>query len=302
AGDYPKQPFTLETSNNTFTADIVINAAGIESDTIHNHVADSSVLDVEAEAILPQRGQYYMLDIAYKGFVNNTLFPLPGPQGKGILIAPTVDGNTIVGPNAEDLSPENKNSFNDRNDTQTTRAGLDDVSEKAKQTVPDLPMYGSITTFAGIRAKHQSKDFVINEPVSGFINALGIDSPGLSAAPAIGETLAQMAAAKLNSSLDPNHNPRRKATKRFSLLTFEEQAALIKENPKYGHVVCRCEMVTEAEIIDAIRRPVGARNLAAIKRRARAQGGRCQGGFCSLKLAEILANELNISEESIWTC
>lgn len=288
------RPFIVETPKGSFSADTVINAAGVDSDTIHNQVAGYT------ETILPQRGQYYLLDNAYQGFVNHTLFPLPGPKGKGVLIAPTVDGNTLIGPNNEDLSKEL--DFNDRHDTQTTRMGLAEILEKGTQSVVNLPIYGSITTFAGIRAKHEAHDFVINEPVPGFINALGIDSPGLSAAPAIGKELAKMVADKLHAVPNPDYNPKRVGIKRFNLLPFEEQAALIQENPRYGHVVCRCETITEAEIIDAIHRPVGARSLAGLKRRTRAQMGRCQGGFCSLKLAEILAKELNISEESIWTC
>jgi len=294
------QHFTIETAKGTFTANAVVNAAGVDADTINNYVVKDT--DNNKETTLPQRGQYYLLDNAYQGFVNHTLFPLPGPQGKGVLIAPTVEGNIIVGPNAEDLSQENENNFNDRHDTQTTRRGLDEIVQKAIQSVINLPFHGRITTFSGIRAKHKSKDFVINEPVPGFINALGIDSPGLSAAPAIGKELARMVTARLNAKPDPNYNPRREGFKHFGMLTFEEQAALIQENPQYSHVICRCETVTEAEIVDAIRRPVGARNLDAIKRRTRARAGRCQGGFCSLKLAEILAKELGISEESIWTC
>lgn len=302
-----ERPFIVETANTirtvnttrtvntssltTFTADTIINAAGVMSDTIHNFAAETA--DLYTESILTQRGQYYLLDNAYKGFVSHTLFPLPSPKGKGVLIAPTVDGNIIVGPNAEDFVP--------KNDNQTTKAGLDEILKSAEAIVKDLPLSGRITSFAGIRAKHSSKDFVINEPCPGFINALGIDSPGLSAAPAIGKKLAGMVAKLKNPEEDPNFNPRRIGLKHFSSMSFDEKAALIKKDPKYGHIVCRCETVTEAEIIAAIRRPVGARNLAAIKRRTRAQMGRCQGGFCSLKLTEILAAELNISEESIWT-
>ena len=284
--------FTVETQKEVFSANVVINAAGVEAGNIHNFVAADR--GIKEEFILPQRGEYYLLDNVHKGFVNNTLFPLPSAKGKGVLIAPTVDGNILVGPNAEDLK--------DGHDTRTTKAGLDTIVEKAKGSVANIPIQGRITTFAGVRAKHESKDFVINEPVPGFINALGIDSPGLSAAPAIGEMIAGMVVNKLEPALNQNFNPRREAIKRFSLLSFSEQEALIEKNPKFGHVVCRCETVTEAEIVEAIHRPVGARNLHALKRRTRAQGGRCQGGFCSLRLTEILARELNISEESIWTC
>jgi len=279
--------FTIETENGIFTSDTVINAAGVSADSINNFVA-------KKHEILPQRGEYYLLDKAHSGFVNCTLFPLPGPKGKGILIAPTTHGNIIVGPNAEDIS--------DKADTATTRAGLDEVMQGVGLTVKDLPIWGRITTFSGLRAKHVSKDFVIDQPVPGFINALAIDSPGLSAAPAIGEMLTGMVTEILKPEPKPEYKSKRPAIKRFSHMSFEEQAALIKENPRYGQMVCRCEMVTEAEVIESIRRPVGARNLAAIKRRTRAQMGRCQGGFCSPKLAEILAKELGISEESIWTC
>ena len=279
--------FVIETSNGTFEAGTIVNAAGINADIIYNYLSENK------ETILPQRGEYYLLDNAHRGYVNCTLFPLPSAKGKGILIAPTVDGNTLIGPNAEDID--------DRHDTQTTQTGLNEVLEKGKQSVADLPVYGRITTFAGLRAKHKLKDFIINESVTGFYNALGIDSPGLSAAPAIGKMLSQMVADRLSAKPDPSYNPNRKSIKRFSELSFEEKEALICKNPKYGHMVCRCETVTEAEIIEAINRPLGAKSLAALKRRTRAQMGRCQGGFCSIKLAEILARELGVSEESIWT-
>jgi len=295
-GFIPGRHFTVETANEIFSADVVINTAGVNSDTIHNYLAQDAE---DKEETLPQRGQYYMLDNAHRDFVNCTLFPLPGPLGKGVLIAPTTDGNIIVGPNAEELSEEG--DFTDRFDTQTTRAGLDDVLEKAKLSVANLPIYGNITTFAGIRAKHISKDFILKETLPGFIHALGIDSPGLSAAPAIAEKLMQMAVSRLNPEENPNFNPIRENMKRFHLISYEEQEALIRKDSKYGHIVCRCEMVTEAEVVHAIRRPVGARNFDAVKRRTRCRGGRCQGGFCSLKIAEILSRELGVSEEFIWT-
>jgi len=273
--------FKVESAKGTFTADTIINAAGVNSADFDKN-----------EAIIAQRGQYYLLDNAYKGFVNCTLFPLPSRLGKGVLIAPTVDGNILVGPNAEEIP--------DPHDTQTTRDGLDEILQKAQQTVANLPIQGRITSFSGIRAKHKSQDFVINEPIPGFINAMGIDSPGLSAAPAIGEMLADMVTKKLKPQKANFLNTRTGIT-RFATASFSEQEALIRGDSNYGHVVCRCETVTEAEILAAIHRPLGARNLPALKRRVRAQMGRCQGGFCSLKLAEILSRELHISEESVWT-
>ena len=279
--------FTVTSKAGVFTAETVINAAGVCSDIINNHISEKK------EKLQPQRGEYFLLDNAYGGYIKNTLFPLPGPLGKGVLVAPTADGNIIVGPNAEDI--------NDGFDTQTTAAGLAEVSGKANMCVKGLPLNGSITNFAGIRAKHGSKDFIINEPVPGFFNALGIDSPGLSAAPAIGEILCGMVTEKLKPKENTNYNPIRGEAMRFSELPFEKQAALIKENPQYGNVVCRCETVTEAEVVSAIRRPLGARTLSALKRRTRCQMGRCQGGFCSLKLGEILSRELGKAEETVWT-
>jgi len=286
-------PFTVETSKGTFSADTIVNTAGVEADNIHNFIADKK------EELLPQRGQYYLLDNAHKGFVSNTLFPLPGPKGKGILIAPTVDGNILIGPNAEVLSDEN--DFKERSDTKTTWMGLKEILDKGGQSVKDLPYWSRITTFAGVRSKHKDEDFIIEEPVPGFVSSVGIDSPGLSAAPALGEHLAKMVTDNLKPEADPAFNPKRTGIKRFNSMTFEEQAALIEKNPDYGQIICRCETITEAEIIESIRRPVGARNHAAVKRRTRAQMGRCQGGFCSIKIGEILSRELGISEESIWT-
>ena len=277
--------YAVETTQGTFEAKAIINAAGIHADTIHNFVG-------EPQKILPQRGQYYLLDNAHRGFVAHTLFQLPGKKGKGVLITPTVDENILVGPNADDA---------DKDNCETTREGLAEVLEAAKFSVEGLPVHGRITAFAGIRAKHASHDFVIDEPMPGFFNALGIDSPGLSAAPAIAEMLAGMVTARLQPAEKADFVAKRKGVTRFSQLPFEAQEALVRENPLYGHMVCRCETVSEAEILDAIHRPVGARSLDALKRRTRAQMGRCQGGFCSLKLAEILARELGVSEESLWT-
>jgi len=284
--------FTVSTNKGKFSAKAIVNAAGTESHLINNYVSDKK------EEIIPQRGQYYLLDKEHEDYTKCTLFPLPGPLGKGVLIAPTMGGNPIIGPNADEFSE--KFDFTDSQDVKTTRAGLDEVLEKASLTVKSLPINSRITAFAGVRAKHHSKDFVINEPVPGFINALGIDSPGLSAAPAIGNMIADMIASILEPNLRKGHISTRKGIIKFNQLSFKEQEALVNQNPDYGQIVCRCETITEAEIVSAIRRPVGARNLTAIKRRTRATGGRCQGGFCSVRLVEILSRELGVSEESIW--
>jgi len=278
--------FTIHINgNNPLKAKLVINTAGVESATIHNHISETK------ETISPQRGQYYLLDNTQRGLVNHTIFQLPTNLGKGVLVVPTIDHNILLGPTAE--SPDTPTS------TQTTPDGLQDVLEKTGLILKNVPIRDRITAFAGIRAKHESKDFILEESAPGFISAIGIDSPGLTAAPAIAEKIAALATARLQPATNPNFKPIRIGIKRFRELPANTQADLIKENPAYGRVVCRCETITEAEIIDAIKRPVGAKNLDALKRRTRAQMGRCQGGFCKIRLIEILSRELNIPETAV---
>ena len=285
--DAGKDGFTIWTKPNRppLYAKTVINAAGIESATIHNYV------NPRKETVNPQRGQYYLLDNTQRDLVKHTIFQLPTNLGKGVLVVPTVDYNILLGPTAE--PPEDPTATN------TTAEGLQQVLDKAAQILKTVPIHDRITAFAGVRAKHANMDFIIEESLPGFINAIGIDSPGLTAAPAIAERISAIATARLQPKLNPNFKPERIGIRRFRELTRPQQAALIKQNPAYGRVVCRCETITEAEIIDAIRRPVGARNLDALKRRTRAQMGRCQGGFCLTKLVELLSRELDIPETAV---
>jgi len=282
--------FAVYTSHNSIPTPplhtkVIINAAGIESAKIHNHINPNK------ESITPRRGQYYLLDNTQHDLVKHTIFQLPTHHGKGVLIVPTTDNNILLGPTAD--------SSEDSISTITSPSGLQEVLEKAQQLLKSVPIRDRITAFAGIRARHDSRDFIIEEALPGFINAIGIDSPGLTAAPAIAEKLASIATERLQPSPNPNFNPERIGIKRFRELPKAQQAALIKQNPAYGQVICRCETITEAEIVEAIRRPVGAKNLDAIKRRTRAQMGRCQGGFCLTKLMEILSQELGIPETDI---
>jgi len=282
--------FTVHTqthfqANNLLHTKVIINAAGIESATIHNHVHSKK------EAINPQRGQYYLLDNTQRDLVKHTIFQLPTNLGKGVLVVPTTDDNILIGPTAE--PPENSNA------TETTLQGLQEVLEKTNQILKHVPIHDRITAFAGIRAKHVSKDFIIEESTPGFINAMGIDSPGLTAAPAIAEKIAGLVTIRLQPAINHGHKPTRMGIKRFRQLSLSQQEDIIKQNAAYGRIVCRCETITEAEIIDAINRPIGAKNLHALKRRTRAQMGRCQGGFCLTKLIDILSRELNIPETAI---
>ena len=280
-----KNIFTIKTTKKNYEAKSIINAAGIFSDSVNNFFCKKK------ENILPQRGQYYLLDNTQRDFVSRTIFQLPTELGKGVLITPTVDNNILIGPNAEAVL--------NKEDKQTTPQGLDEILFSALNAVNELPMYDKITAFAGIRAKHQSKDFVIDETEKCFVNALGIDSPGLSAAPAIAEMCAGFILNRLQPETNTAYKKFKTGIKRFRSLAADEQNRLIKQNPAYGHVVCRCETVTEAEVVEAIHRPIKAVSLDAVKRRTRAQMGRCQGGFCTVKLIEILSRELGLKETDV---
>lgn len=272
----------IVTDGGEYTAKAVVNAAGVYADVFHNMVSADKI------HITPRRGDYILLDRAVQGFVNHTIFQLPTELGKGVLVTPTVHGNTIVGPTAVDME--------DKECTATSAEGIDSVIEKSALSVKNLPVRQVITSFAGLRAHEDGGDFIIGEPddAPGFYDCAGIESPGLSAAPAIGVMIADLIQKKYNLSEKEDFVARRKDILDPNALSLEERNELIRREPAYGTIVCRCESVTEGEILDAIRRPVGARSLDGVKRRTRAGMGRCQAGFCSPKVMEILRRELGI--------
>lgn len=273
------------TPKGTLETKVVVNAAGVYADEIHNMVCQDKM------KIIPRRGDYFLLDKTTGGFVSRTIFQLPGKLGKGVLVAPTVHGNTIVGPTAIDIE--------DKDGTATTQAGLDDVRTKCTMAVKDVPLRQTITSFAGLRAHEARHEFFIGEAAPGFVDCAAIESPGLSSSPAIGVMVAGIVSDILKLEDDPNFDGTRKGILDPKILPFEERAALIKENPAYGKVICRCETITEGEIVDAIHRVPGARSLDGVKRRTRAGMGRCQGGFCSPRVMEILARELGVPMSEI---
>ena len=275
----------VKTVRGDLEAKVVVNAAGLFSGKIHNMVSD------EPMTIIPRRGDYFLLDRTTGGFVERTIFQLPGKYGKGVLVAPTVHGNTIVGPTAIDVE--------DPDATATTQAGLDDVRSKSGMAVKNLPLRQTITSFAGLRAHEPRHEFFIGEIAPGFVDCAAIESPGLTSAPAIGVMVADIVTGILNLQPDPGFNGSRKGILNPQELSMEEYNALIRENPAYGTVICRCETVTEGEIIDAIRRTPGAKSIDGVKRRTRAGMGRCQGGFCSPRVLEILSRELGVPMEQI---
>lgn len=275
--------YVLETNKGDIETKLVINAAGLFSDEINNMVSERKI------NILPRKGEYCLFDKVVGDMVSRTIFQLPTKLGKGVLVTPTVDGNLLVGPNAVDLE--------DKNDLTTTREGIDDIIARAALSVKQIPMRQVITSFSGLRSHCAENDFVIGEPADAknFINAAGIESPGLSSAPAIAEMIRDMVVEKLNPDKNADFNPIRKGIPKFREMNNEERKQLIAKDARYGKMVCRCETVTEGEIINAIKRPLGATTLDGVKKRTRAGMGRCQSGFCSTKIVEILSKELGIA-------
>lgn len=272
----------VQTSRGAIRTKAVVNAAGVYADVFHNMVSAKKL------HITPRRGDYCLLDKTTGGFVTHTIFQLPDAYGKGVLVTPTVHGNTLVGPTAIDID--------DREGVNTTAEGLNALMEKAGRTVKHLPMREVITSFAGLRAHEEHHEFVIGEceDAPGFFDCAGIESPGLSSAPAIGLDIADELAEKLKLLKNEHFCGRRQGMLNPDTLSLEARNELIRREPSYGQIICRCEGITEGQIRDAIRRPLGARSLDGVKRRVRAGMGRCQAGFCSPKTMEILAEELNI--------
>lgn len=275
-----QEGYLVHTGKGIFRAEAVVNAAGVYADELHNMVSGKKL------SITPRRGEYCLFDKKAGGLVKSTIFQLPGAKGKGILVTPTVHGNLLAGPTAEDI--EDKDGIN------TTAAGLEKVLAMGAKSVERLPLRQVITSFAGLRASEQSGDFVIGEveDAPGFFDAAGIASPGLSSAPAIGVYVADLVNQRFSAPVKKDFIEKRKGIPNMAEASLEERRRLIEQNPAYANVVCRCELVTEGEILDAIRRPLGATTLDGIKRRTRAGMGRCQAGFCSPRTAEILAREL----------
>ncbi|MGL4946396.1 MAG: NAD(P)/FAD-dependent oxidoreductase, partial [Cetobacterium sp.] len=260
------EAFNVTTTSGVFHTKYIFNCAGVHADLIHNMIAE------ESYKILPRKGEYFVLDKSEGKRVNQTVFQCPSKIGKGILVTPTVHGNLLVGPDAQEID--------NRFDVSTKTERLDYIKSKGSHSIQNINFRENIRTFAGIRAESDRGDFIIEESTTkGFFDIAGIKSPGLSAAPAI--TLAALELLK-NSGVTLNKKenfitPRKHIL--FMNLSSEEKAAKIKEDDRFGRMVCRCEMITEGEIIEAIHRPVKAVTMDAVKRRCRPGSGRCQGGF-----------------------
>ena len=263
---------------------IIINASGLEGAFLNNLVSMSK------REINPVKGEYCLFDKVAGAMINKTLFQVPSKLSKGVLVTPTAEGNLLVGPNAV----EGKT-------LETSREGIDEILDKSKKSLEELPVARILNTFSGIRPKTKGGDFIIEEveDAKNFINVIGIDSPGLTAAPAIGVYVVNMIKERLDLVEKKNFKKTREKIVRFAELSLEEKNKLIKEKPAYGHMVCKCEFVTEGEIVEAIHRPIKALTVDAIKRRTRASMGGCQGVGCTLPISKILSRELGIDISDI---
>ncbi len=273
--------FTVKSDDGEIKTRYIVDAAGAHSDEIARLIGDESV------NLVMRRGEYFILDKSVGNMVSHTIFQCPSKMGKGILVSPTVDGNLLVGPTAEDID--------DKTDKSTTLNGFRTIKTFSVKSCPAVSTRNAITSFTGLRAHPVNDDFILgpSKVNAQFIHASGIESPGLTSAPAIAEYLTDIIVDAIgNVAENDAFNGIREDVFRFRHATDEEKAAAIARNPAYGRIVCRCETITEGEIIDAIKAPAGARDVDGVKRRTRAGMGRCQGGFCGSKVVEILAREL----------
>jgi glycerol-3-phosphate dehydrogenase len=265
----------------------VINAGGLYADKIHNLICKESF------QIIPRSGEYFIMDKSQGNVVSHTIFQCPSKLGKGVLVTPTVHGNLLIGPDARDIE--------DKEDLGTVGEGLDAIRETSMRTTKKVNFRESIRNFAGLRANPDTGDFIVeeNDEVKGFIDVAGMKSPGLSSAPAIALGVVDILK-EAGCTLEKKENFVAKREQiHFMELSAKEKAELIKKNPQYGRMICRCESITEGEIVDAIKRSFGVLSLDGIKRRCRPGMGRCQGGFCGPRVQEIIAREYNVPLESV---
>lgn len=272
----------VETNQGVIKTKYVVNAAGVYADEIAKLAGDESF------TITPRKGEYILFDkTACSSLVFGVVFPTPTKKSKGILVCTTTHGNTFIGPNAQDME--------DKEDHAVTAEGMNEIIASARKLIPNLPMGAAITEFSGLRAVSSTGDFIIGaSAVAGLYNAAGMQSPGLTAAPAVAEMLAEAIVKDSGAQAKVDFKAELPKKHVFNRLNWDKQAELIKENSLYGRVICRCETITEAEIVEAIHESCGARTVDGVKRRTRAGMGRCQGGFCGPRVTQILARELNI--------
>ena len=279
--------FLVFTPQGPVRCHVLVNAAGVYADEINNQLSQDQF------RITPRRGEYLMIDKTFGKSFSATIFQMPTPMGKGILVTPTVEETVILGPTAEDID--------NKEDTRTTAEKLDEILRVASLSWAEIPTRSYITAFSGLRAHCDRNDFIIGEAadVPGLYNAAGIESPGLTAAPAIAMDLAGQIGNRLQAKAKTQFLPPWHRAKPFRQMNNEERIQAIAEDPAQGRIICRCEQITEAEIRRSIRRPVGATTVDGVKRRTRAGMGRCQGGFCLPRVLDILSQELGLPQTDL---
>lgn len=272
--------YIVKTMDKCYQSKIVINAAGVNCDLIHNLICN------EKMKIVPRKGQYVLFDKTVGSMVSKTIFQLPTKLGKGVLVTPTVHGNLMIGPDAIDCNREEIN---------TTMEGQKDIVDRASLSIKQVPYANQITSFAGLRAHNTTGDFIIKEDLDnpGYFDVAGIESPGLTSAPAIGKYVYDLVGEKYPAKAKENFIKYRKGITKVMELPLEKRNQLIAKNPLYGQIVCFCENVSAGEIIEAINRPLSPTTIDGLKRRIRVGMGKCQSGFCLNKSMKLLSQELN---------
>ena len=271
--------YVIKTTDHVYQSKLVINAAGVNCDLIHNLICDDKM------EIIPRKGQYMVFDKTVGSMVKHTIFQLPTQLGKGVLVTPTVHGNLMIGPDAIDCH---------RDEVNTTMMGQIDIASRASMSIKQVPYANQITTFAGIRAHSSFGDFIIQEVLEhpGYFDVAGIESPGLTSAPAIGRYVYKLVNNSYPAPLKTSFIKKRKGITRVMELSLDQRNQLIKEDPHYGQIICFCENISAGEIIEAIDQPLGATTIDGLKRRVRVGMGKCQSGFCLNKSMKILSQQL----------
>ena len=279
---------TVKTDKGDIECKYVINAAGLFCDEIASYVGKNDY------TVTPRKGQFYILDKKTSCKVNYIVLPIPTKITKGKLMCPTIHGNMLVGPTAEDLL--------DKEDKSTNKEGLDSIAADVRKMIPNVNLRDSITQYCGLRPHRNPEGVNIDmyDDLKGYVNISGVRSTGLTNSVAVGKYVADMLIESgMKAEPKTDFIKTRKGTPHFVALSAEEKAELIAKDPRYGNVICRCETITEGQICDAINRTLGARTVDGVKRRLRAGMGRCQGGFCGPRVIEIIARELGISPDEV---
>ena len=270
--------YIVVTNNGEYETKIVVNSAGLYSDKL------SKIMGIDTYEIKPRKGEYFVLDHFKQPFVSHVIFPTPTAKGKGILVTPTTHGNYLVGPSSEFVD--------DKDDFSTDKLTLDEVKAKSTTLVDNIPFQYIIRQFSGLRATGSTGDFII-EDHDGFIVLGGIESPGLASAPSIALEVLELISNTVELVKKDNFVSQRRRVYRLSKMSEKERNELIKNDSRFGRIVCRCEAISEGEVVDAIHRNAGPTSIKGVKKRCRPGFGKCQGGFCEPLIMQILARELN---------